>query len=85
MLKDKLLWVLSLLLLLTVLSWAVSVDLPLSNKHLGTLLLVVAFIKVRLIIMHFMEANTVHGALRFAVEAWIVLVGGITVFLNLFL
>lgn len=85
LLKDKLLWVLATLLLLTAVSWAASFMLPLSTKVLGALLLVLAFVKVRLIIQHFMEAGSVDGLLRVVLEAWVVLIGGTTVFLYLYL
>jgi len=82
---NKLLWVLVTLLSLTALSWAAPQLLPLSSKALGALLILLAFMKVRIIILHFMEAGSAHPPLRRAFEAWVAIAGGGTLLLYLYL
>ena len=81
---NKLRWVLFTLLSLTALSWVAPQLNALNGKTLGTLIIVLAFIKLRIIIMHFMEAGSTHPALRTAFEAWVVIAGGVTIFLYLY-
>ena len=75
------------LLVLTLLAWLlpliISTFPALNAPTLGALLLAFAFIKVRLITIHFMEANKAHWLIRVAFEAWVILVGGITIGLYL--
>jgi len=87
---NKLLWVLVILLSLTALSWAAPQLAPLFGKTmgakiLGALLILLAFMKVRLIILHFMEAGSAYPPLRLAFEAWVAIAGGGTLLLYLYL
>jgi len=87
---NKLLWVLVILLSLTALSWAVPQLVPpashaIGSKALGTLLIALAFMKVRIIILHFMEAGSAYPPLRLAFEAWVAIAGGGTLLLYLYL
>lgn len=48
-----------------------------SNVHqIATLLILVAFIKVRFVIRYFMEVRSAPLALKLATDAWVVLVAG---------
>jgi len=87
---NKLLWVLVVLLSLTALSWVAPQLVPptsnaMGSKALGTLLILLAFSKVRLIIVHFMEAGSAYPPLRLAFEAWVAIAGGGTLLLYLYL
>ncbi len=80
LLKDnKLLLVLVLLLTLSLCSWLLSAFTLVDGKTLGVMILVFAFMKVRLIIIHYMEANRVILPIRMAFEAWVLIVGGSTI------
>lgn len=81
--KDKLFWILLLLLSITLLSWGLSYSAALNEKNFGALLLVLAFLKVRLIVVHYMEANRAVLPLRIAFESWVIGVGLMTILLYL--
>lgn len=66
-----------LLSLLTTLSWWLA-DSPVSEsglEWLGVALLAIAFFKVRLVILHFMEVREAILPLRLAMELWVLVVG----------
>ncbi len=73
--KDKLFLVLIALLGMTLMSW-----LLISSANLGVMILLLAFLKVRLIAIHFMEAAMAHRLVRIAFDAWGVVVGGGIIF-----
>lgn len=76
LLKDnKLLLVLILLLGITVCIWLLSTFTLVEGKTLGILILVFAFVKIRLIIIHYMEAGRVILPIRVAFESWVLIVG----------
>jgi hypothetical protein len=79
----KIFLILILLLFITLLSWLLSNSLLFQGQLLGVSILAFAFIKVRLIIMHYMEANTVKLPIRLAFEAWILIAGLGTIILYL--
>lgn len=81
--RDKLFWVLLILLSITLLSWGLSYSAVLDKKVFGALLLALAFLKVRLIVVHYMEANRAVLPLRIAYESWIIGVGLMTIVLYL--
>jgi hypothetical protein len=81
--KDKLFFILVALLGLTIISWLSLNHLNLSTETLGSFVLILAFLKLRLIVVHFMELPKTSKALRFIFESWIVLVAGITLALYL--
>lgn len=83
LIKDKLFLVLAGLLSLTLLSWLILSYVGLEAQTLGVILIILAFIKVRLIIIHYMEAAKAYLPIRIAFEAWVILVGGITIALYL--
>ncbi len=83
LIKDKLFLVLAGLLVLTLLAWLISASAGLEIQTLGVILIILAFVKVRLIIIHYMEAAKVYLPIRIAFEAWVILVGGITIALYL--
>lgn len=83
LLKDRLFLVLLALLAITLVSWLLVGSGSLDTEVLGALVLVLAFVKVRMIVIHYMEASTVPRPLRLGFEAWVVLVGLMTVALYL--
>ena len=66
------------LVILTVTSWYLSLDLTVADNDIqrltSSILLLLAFFKVRLVIMHFMEIGTAPNALRLIFELWVVAV-----------
>ena len=83
LIKDKLFWVLAGLLALTLLSWLIVSSAGLETQTLGVILIILAFVKVRLIIIHYMEAAKAYLPVRICFEAWVILVAGITIALYL--
>lgn len=81
--KDKLFWVLAALLALTLLSWLILSVLNIDRRLIGVLLILLAFVKVRLIVIHYMEAAKAYLPIRLAFEAWVLVAGGITIALYL--
>jgi hypothetical protein len=75
--RITLVWL--VLVLATGVSWWLGTGVPAgasgSRLVATALLLVVAFVKVRLIVRHFMEVERAPLALRIATDAWIVVVG----------
>jgi cytochrome c oxidase subunit IV len=69
------------LVLATMLSWLLGGEPPRDGPGrqtgLTAAVLVIAFMKVRLIVLHFMEVRDAPRALRLILEAWIVLVLGL--------
>lgn len=68
----------ALLILATVLSWELGHGLGFGNHHERATVAVVliAYLKVRLVFLDFMELRTAPLALRLSVEAWAALVCG---------
>jgi len=56
--------------LLTLVSWWL--DASLDGAWIGTAVLLVAFLKARLVFMEFMEVCSAPSGLRWACEAWVV-------------
>jgi len=83
LLKDKLLLVLLVLLGITLLSWLLLYGEAASQRAVGGLLLVLAFVKVQLIISQYMELGKARWPVRLALHAWLVLTVGITLMLYL--
>lgn len=81
--KDKTLIVLIILLALTLLSWFMLYFLALAPKHIGAILLLLAFVKVQVIISQYMELNTAAVFIRIAFWLWTISVCGITIGLYL--
>jgi len=79
LLKNKLFLVLMVLFGLTLLSWMGLNHLNIDERIAGVLILIIAFIKVRLIIVHYMELPKTFLPLRLAFEAWIFLTGVVTI------
>jgi len=82
-LKSKFFIVLVALLILTLLSWLTLSFLKVSPEVLGVFMILLAFIKVRLIIIHFMELPKTNLAIRLTFEMWIILTGSTTAVLYL--
>ncbi len=78
--KDKLFLVLVALLGITLMSWLLISIVDLEEKSLGVMILLLAFFKVRLIAIHFMETAKAQRLVRIAFETWGVAVGGMIVF-----
>ena len=68
---DRILITWIVLSLLTLLSWGL--DASLNSAWIGTAVLLVAFIKTRMVLMVFMEVRDAPPALRWACEAWVVI------------
>jgi len=83
LMKDKLFLILLALFGLTLLSWLGSVYLNIEPKILGCLIMVISFLKVRLIIVHYMELAKTFPILRWAFETWVLLVASVTIALYL--
>ncbi len=81
--KEKPFLVLLTLLALTLMAWLLGSIPALNARMLGTLILVIAFVKARVVIVHFMETHATRRSIRLAFEAWILLVGTITLGLYL--
>ena len=73
----------------TIFSWSIGSDIstvePDARQQASLILLVLAFVKARLIISHFMEVRHAPLALRLVCDAWVLGVGGATVGSYLFL
>ena len=67
---NKLLPILIGLLLITALSWALMTFNLATGATLSVSIIALAFIKVRLIVMQYMEANRVPTRIRLAFETW---------------
>ncbi len=78
--RDKLFLVLVALLCITLLSWLLISSVNLEEKSLGVMILLLAFFKVRLIAIHFMETAKAQRLVRIAFETWGVVVGGMIIF-----
>ncbi|MCB1614654.1 MAG: cytochrome C oxidase subunit IV family protein [Pseudomonadales bacterium] len=80
--EDKLLTVLLVLLVLTAIGWIAGTGqyesvnpetiLNGSEKSLGIFLLLLAFLKARLIIVHFMESQRATPVIRWLFELWVI-------------
>ncbi|WP_182379347.1 cytochrome C oxidase subunit IV family protein [Nocardioides sp. WS12] len=72
--KATVVWV--FLILATVLSWALGTDHGFVDDHTtaSTIIMVVAFVKVRFVGLYFMELNHAPLALRLLLEVWCLVV-----------
>ena len=77
--KNRLFLVLMALLAFTLAGWSLMGFSSVSGKPLGAILLVLAFVKVHLIVVHYMEANSAEPFLRNAFKAWTWLVGALVI------
>ncbi len=75
------------LILATAISWVIGTD---SASQLGfgpetarVLILIIAFIKIRLVLMHFMELNNAPRSLKWTGEAWVVLMCSVLIAVTL--
>jgi hypothetical protein len=82
-LKDRLFLLLGILLGITLLSWVLSHTLALESQMLGIALILLAFLKVRLIIVHYMETKIAIPAIKIAFDVWVFVVAAITLWLYL--
>ncbi|MGV6807574.1 MAG: cytochrome C oxidase subunit IV family protein [bacterium] len=74
--KETLVW--ALLVAMTLLSWYFSSgESQRVVNSSAVAILVIAFVKVRFVVMHFMEVGTAARPLRLMLEAWIALVLGL--------
>ena len=71
--RHKLLIVLIALLAITALAWAMTRSAIISGQALALFIVLLAFIKARLIIIHYMDVSAAHAAVRWAFEAWVVI------------
>ena len=73
--KTRLTWIWLLLVILTCVSWETVQEVAwIQERHVGgVLVILIAFFKVRLIVLDFMEVRHAPIALRIAAETWIVL------------
>jgi len=78
-LKDKLFWVLLILLAITLLSWQIFFSVGFEAKTTGILLLVFAFVKVQIIISQYMELNNAILPIRVTFWLWTIAVAGISI------
>ena len=87
MLNTKVTYIWLLLAFLTSVSWALGDGYAAgeNNTHvyITVALLVLAFFKIRLIIMYFMEIQTAPVLMRALFEAWVVIVCSTLIFLYL--
>jgi hypothetical protein len=80
--RTSVVWL--LLVAATALSWKLSHGLGLADpQDAGCAVLVVAFIKVRLVIMDFMEIRGAPLAMRLAGETWVLLMAAVLIALYL--
>ncbi len=74
---SKITYVWLLLVAMTVLSWGLGegflTDADTESHWSGLALMLIAFFKVRLVILHFMEISTAIVPLRLIFEAWVIL------------
>lgn len=75
----RLLLVLFALLGLNIVSWLLMISARFDARALGVAALVIAFVKVRLIVIHYMDVALAQLPVRIAFEAWVCVVGGITI------
>lgn len=75
LLRDRITWVWLLLVGATLLSWELGHGFALTNlDHVRVGILAVAFIKVRYVILDFMEIRHAPRAMRLAAEIWTLVV-----------
>jgi hypothetical protein len=79
--KEKLLIVLAALLILTLLSWLIIYAAKLEPKFLGTVLLLLAFVKVQIIINQYMELNKAIPVVQIAFWLWTAGVCAMSIFM----
>lgn len=70
-LSDPLLLTLAALLGLTLASWALQAWHGPDPRWIGAAVLAIAFVKARLIVVHYMEAKHAALPIRVAFEAWV--------------
>lgn len=73
--KASLVWL--VLIVATAISWVIGTDsasqISYGPKTAQVLILLIAFIKIRLVLMYFMELNNAPKILKWTGEAWVVL------------
>ncbi|MCY1277737.1 Prokaryotic Cytochrome C oxidase subunit IV [compost metagenome] len=81
--RETLVWI--VLMAMTITSWVLAYThgtlLP-NARYEAVLILGLAFIKARLVLMHFMEAGNSPKQLRLPCEAWVLLCGGLLILLE---
>ncbi|MFN9525614.1 MAG: cytochrome C oxidase subunit IV family protein [Pseudomonadaceae bacterium] len=81
--RETLVWL--ILMAMTITSWVLAYThgmlLP-NARYEAVLILVLAFVKARLVLMHFMEAGDSPAQLRVPCEVWVLLCGGALIFLE---
>ncbi|MCG8673698.1 MAG: cytochrome C oxidase subunit IV family protein [Pseudomonadales bacterium] len=78
-LKDKLNLVLVALLTITLVSWWLMTSNIWEVKTAGALVLLFAFVKVHLIVSHFMESTQAQLSIRYLFDLWVIAVGGMII------
>ena len=87
--RDRTGWVWLFLMVATGVSWSMGTQNPMEGAHelrlLSSLLIVIAFLKVRLVIRYFMEVRHANLTLRCLTDAWciVVAVGILAIYLGL--
>jgi hypothetical protein len=84
LIKLPVTWVWLSLIALSGLTWLISANaLPslVSTRGLSVAILSIAFVKVRIVIMHFMEVVNAPAPLRIAMEVWVLVVLAIALIL----
>ena len=83
--RITLIWL--LLVGATALSWGLGanhgINIPSAHRAATVGVLLVAFFKIRLVVMHFMEVGRAPWPLRLILEAWVVVVCGVLLTLYL--
>jgi hypothetical protein len=80
--KTSIVWL--ILIAATLTSWWLGTEHGISNTKLATtLILMVAFVKVRLVVMHFMEVHDAPVPLRLILEVYCVVVCAVLVVMYL--
>lgn len=69
--RDELLVVLLALLGLTLFSWGLQLVHGVDAHSIGLSVLAIAFVKARLIVVHYMEAKRAPPPIRVVFEAWV--------------
>ncbi|PKI16190.1 cytochrome C oxidase subunit IV family protein [Colwellia sp. 12G3] len=77
---DLILWL--VLVLFTLLSWILGHDFTaIDTKILSIIILIIGFIKVRIVLMNFMEIKTAPRYLRWFMDGWCLGVCGLLLFI----
>ena len=79
LIRTKITFIWGVLTALTITSWLLAdgyetADAAIHNKYVSIGLFLIAFFKIRLVIMNFMEIDTAPVTLRILFESWMVIV-----------